>query len=516
MGRLRVVLCAAALAVLGACGADEGDEAGVPSSVGYMSRESIVLIAPTDLEGEQLGRLERLLAPALRDFGGPTTLRGLIETSIQGEEGISFERDVEPLLGAELVVALAPEGTSAALETPDGDKLEDLLVKLGFRQQGEHRGAKLYELEGTRVAVDDGTLLASLDPEGPQRAIDRMRDGQGHDPAALAEALPSVGGEPFLRAAGAARAVIDVLELGEGAEMPWIRAARSLGAALRLEDDAIVAAARVSTDPGGLSEEDLPLASGEEAPPVGDVDGAIAAGNRDQSRTTVFLAQLARRAFPGSTFVRSVEEIEADLGISFEEEVLAQFNGPSASVATPAGDFAAVSDVADPERMRELLPRLAPRLPEVLRGLQGLGSRGLVALLLFAPDAPLAPGMLPSLQAGIDVRELPGEGPLFQITGLDQGDMPLAGPGTVVFGMIGDRFVVATDVRRARAVAEMPVSEIDGARGAAVARANLQTWSEGALEQALGIRTAPLGEAVGELEASTRGLEGRLRIEITD
>jgi hypothetical protein len=234
----------------------------------------------------------------------------------------------------------------------------------------------------------------------------------------------------------------------------------------------------------------------------------------------VFLATLARRALPDSRFVREVEKLEAELGIAFEQEVLAQFSGPSASVATPDGAFAAVSDVADPARMRAVLPELAPRLPPVLRGLESLGSRGLLALLLIAPDAPLTPGALGALAQGIEVEELPPRGDelLFAIDGLDEpgrDGRTLPGPGTVVFGMIGDRFVVASDRERARAVAVMEVAPVDGAEGAAVARSDLRTWSPLLRESALGLPSgAEVGEATGELEASPEGLEGRLRIEI--
>jgi hypothetical protein len=57
---------------------------------------------------------------------------------------------------------------------------------------------------------------------------------------------------------------------------------------------------------------------------------------------------------------------------------------------------------------------------------------------------------------------------------------------------------------------------VDGAHGAGVARADLSTWSQEQIEDALGLRTLPLGEAVGELEASPEGVEGRLRIAVPD
>jgi hypothetical protein len=111
-----------------------------------------------------------------------------------------------------------------------------------------------------------------------------------------------------------------------------------------------------------------------------------------------------------------------------------------------------------------------------------------------------------------------GDEQLYEITGLDdepeqESQRPFAVP-TVVFGMIGDRFVVATDAQRARAAAQMEVSDVDDAHGAAVARTDFGTWSRQALSDAIGFETVPLGEATGELEASVEGIEGRLRVRV--
>jgi hypothetical protein len=83
-----------------------------------------------------------------------------------------------------------------------------------------------------------------------------------------------------------------------------------------------------------------------------------------------------------------------------------------------------------------------------------------------------------------------------------------------VFGMIGDRFVVASDERRAHEVAEMETEPADDAEGAAAAWADLSTFDAEALNSAAGLGTAPLGQLVASLEASTEGLEGRLRIDV--
>jgi hypothetical protein len=455
------------------------------------------VLVPTDLEGEQLRRFEHLLGPWLRENGGGG-LRSLLDDS---GGSVRFGRDIEPLLGDTLVIAASGSREDpqvmGALATPDADKAATLAAK-----------------DPSQDVVSDGdTLLLKL--EGSRRqlsaAIDRHEAGDGMTAAAFTDAYgEGAGDDALVRVLFDARRLADEFEVR--ADVPWMNALRWATASIRLESDRIDARFGVSTDPEGLSEADLPLATGDESPPAADVDGAIAAANRDQSRTTVFLASLARARYPDSTFVREVEALEADLGISFEDEVLEQFNGPSASIARPDGEFAAVSEVADPERMRALLPALAPRLPAILRGLQGLPNSGLLALLLFAPDAPLVPGALPLLQDGIGVRRLGGD--LYEITGLDdEGSGPEFAVPSVVFGLIGDRFVVATDARRARAAAEMELSEVEDAEGAAVARADLSTFPRARLLEA-GIELAPLGLMTGGLSASLEGIRGRVRIEV--
>jgi hypothetical protein len=66
-----VALCVLSLAVVSGCGADDQvPSAELPDALGYLPRDaSAVAIVPTDLEGDQLSRLYRLLEPVLREVG---------------------------------------------------------------------------------------------------------------------------------------------------------------------------------------------------------------------------------------------------------------------------------------------------------------------------------------------------------------------------------------------------------------------------------------------------------------
>jgi hypothetical protein len=486
MQRLRVALCLVFIVLLGGCG-DDPPKATGPAALKYVPADAdAVLVVPTDLQGEQLQRLNTLLAPIFRE-GDEHSVRDLFASFFE-DTGINFERDVEPLLGEDLV--LAEWGPSdedahllAVLDTPDGERALKLARRLDLAAR----------VDGDTLLMSIGGGAATLEP--PDAGFDPAAFGDDDGPA-----LVRLAGDPHL--------ILE--ELDVDVDLPWIQALEELSASIRLEEDAITAHAHIATRPDDLSDEDLPLAAGDDAPQADSEDGAISSGNRNQSQTTVFLAQLARKAWPDSDFVAEVELAEKDLGISFEDEVLKQFNGPSASVAWPDGSFAAVSEVDDPDRMRELLPRLAPRLPGILGGLESLGNKGLVALLLVAPDAPLVPGALPLLQQGdIGVRRLEGED-LYELTGLDEGGNRFTVPA-VVFGMLDDdRFVVASGLDKVRGVSDLELSDVDGAHGGAVARTDFSTWDS----DPLGLETVPLGEAVGELEASREGIDARLRVDV--
>ena len=389
--------------------------------------------------------------------------------------------------------ASAPRAV-AVYRTPRGG-LRRVVEKVVDRS-GEDDGPRKLEgydeevrLLGDSIAlVGDDTLVLTEGGEGggtlpgasgaPLRAaLDRAESGRGYPLGKLASARRRTGVDDPLVVATTdlrlARVVAEEPSLRRARRaVPYLRAVRAIAAAVDIDSRRATGVVRVTTDPGRLRESDLPV------PPAGDLalpDTRLVGGaSRDQSVTTTFAARVVRALFADSRFVRAVERVERDLGIRFEDEVLRQFNCPSISVFdTPAQRFGARSCVRDPERMRKLLPRLVPHLPRLLTALQSLGDEGMLALLLVAPDAPLTPSL--SL-AAIEVKPSPGRsGParerLYEITGLqDDVRNPLAqaGPERVVFGMIGERFVVASDKRLARRVARLATRKVDSRAASAV------------------------------------------------
>jgi hypothetical protein len=387
--------------------------------------------------------------------------------------------------------------------------------------------------EDNAALVGDDTLVLTEDDDDGRRALmaalDRGRGGEGFPAARLADAERETGvDDPFVLATGdlsLAGAYVEEPSLRRARrEVPWLRAVRNAAGALRLEEDRADLVARVVTDASAIGARDLPVGpAGELELPLTNV---LAGASRDQSYTTTFASRTARALFAGSRFARAVERTERELGVRFEDEVLRQFSCPSASVFDPETErFAARSCLRDPERMRRLLPRLAPHLPRILTSMQALGDEAMAALLLIAPDAPLTPSFVTSLAAIAverfrDDEEPPADERLYVVTGLrdERGSgVAQAGPDRVVFGMIGDAFVVGSDGAMARRAAKMRTRGVDERAGSVIA-----TPLRPLLDQAGrdGSPDAALLDVLGDLRltatADRDGLTARGRISFAD
>ena len=499
----------------------------------------------------------------------PPTLDGALSV-LAGYVGVSFADDVRPLLGGTLHAGLRvePAGPLSA-QARDILERVDLDATRFDREPPEYLGrdgkpltdvtpSQIQDaLDEQAVQQPDVTITASYqveDPEALDRLLGKLRE-QGLEPRPmdgipdaqrLEEGLAIVGGDTLVlvlpgNEQNADRLLRERLTgTGDGPQAPaledgdllaaraaptilgnWLdreELARALGTAagqalrgaearVRLDEEALRADARVDFE--GLADDALPLPGA--APLALPRDEAIASASADQSATTVFLARLARELYPDSRFVRRVERYEQETGVRFEDEVLRQFSGPSFTVMRPGdGDdevaFGARSTLRDPEAMRAQLDTLAPALPGILEGLQGLGSTGLTGLLFVAPDAPLTPSAF-ALLAQVGVSRLPDTGAdaLYEVSGLDEGGR-LPGPDRVVYGIVGDAFVVASSPELAREVAAM---ETEAAPEAATRLRALVPEVAAGLADRLGLGDAELLRAVVErAEASASAEDG--------
>lgn len=515
----------AALAVLSVALTGCGEEEPATETARYLDPRSDAVIAISlDYDDGNWQQIKRLYARAVQVEGVaddgfvPPTLDALLGTAAVGSAGLSFADDVRPLLGGTLQIGVRVEPvereqagftTTLAYQVPDAEALDRVLAKL--REQGvEPKPMPGVEdavaLGGGAAVVGGDTLVAVADDAGEDDADAALRERLAADGAG--PELPELGDDLVAArlAPGLLGAWLNRGELERALGTPAGRALRGVEARLRVADDAARVSARVDFD--GLAPEELPLPGpGPLELPPGE---PLASASTDQSLTTVFLARLARELYPDSRFVRRVERLEQREGLRFEDEVLRQFSGPSVTVLRPGRDgevaFGARSTLRDPGAMRELLERIAPDLPGILEGLQGLGTTGLASLLFVAPDAPLTPSAL-GLLAAIDVRRLAGGASedLYEITGLDE-DGARPGPDRVVYGLIGDAFVVASSAELAREVAAMRTEPAEEA--ATRIRADVAPLAEDAAAWLGDDAARVIGALVEVVEASASAEDG--------
>jgi len=484
------------------CGGDSSGGGSVSESVSgqlaYVDPDSSV-VAAVDLRlgEENWTHLQAVISRGLREYRNidpesagqvPPNLNGALD-QLAGSAGLDFEEDLEPLLDGYLVIGqtveAVPSGSQPSAENvseavlayrTEGDGLRRVVEKLAggdkLHSVPGHEDALLVDSSTALVGDDTVVFVDSSSEDGSgaaskalTAALDRGEGRRGYPTGRLDEAQESTGSDdPLMLATGnldLGGLFVNQASLDRArTEVPLLAAIREIAAAVNIDEDGLSGAVRIATDEGELTDEDVPLgSSGAVELPV--KDGAVVGGSRNQSMTTAFATKVARSLFADSKFVRAVESTERKLDIDFEQEFLRQFDCPSVSVfdGPDTQKFAARSCVSDPARMRRLLPRLAPELPSVITALQSLESEGLLALLLVAPDAPLTPSFGGVLGA-VDVSPL-GKGgdeeQLYELRGLRDPESRLAftGPDRVVFGMIGDDFVVGSDREGVREVAQI-------------------------------------------------------------
>jgi hypothetical protein len=552
----RPLVIAVTLLALGAaasCGSEDKANPGavtdaVEDQLAYLEPESSLALA-LDLryDEENWDQLRPLISRVLSEVRSaaepedrlqiPANADGAL-AQLAAFAGLDFEDDVRPVLDGHLVVGLVvePRGEPSLPDTrvtlvyrTGGGELRPVVEKLfegrDFRPLAGHDDVVVAE-NGVGLVGDD-TLVATESTELLKAAVDRAETDGGFPAERLRAAERGTSlDDPLLLATGNLDLALNFV--GEEnldrarAEVPYLAAVDRVDMAVDVGEDEIEANAQVVTTGAALTEDQLPLGPAGELE-LPQADGMIAGGTRDQSRITTFAASVVRSMFADSDFVAAVDETERELGIRFEDEVLRQFNCPSVSLFEPArgarlgtdGRFLARSCVRDPERMRELLPKLAPRLPGILRAMRGLGGEGLLGLLLLAPDAPLSPG---ALLAQIGVNPLAGgdaDEQLYEVSGLrdaQPGEAVFAGPDSVVFGMIGDHFVVGSDRGAAREAAALG-TETAGEEAASTLSVAPETLAGlvGSREAADVLR-ATFGEIEISFAAEPSATEARLRV----
>lgn len=488
------------LAIAG-CGSGDGDGSSSPldNALRYLPANSpFVAAIDTDTEGDQF--------EAAGDLADEFPFGDELEEQLQDlvEERTGEFKKLQAALGNEFVVgstdsrsfvdSASGEDTAfvGAIQAKDQDALDKLIEGDKAEEDGEVEGAKLYKDDsGDSFAIDGDVLVVAGSKQELEAAL-ATRNGD----ESLTEEDFDAGTEGVSDGA-LVRVYLNIAELLQASpdakdalKSKWVAAVRTAGIALTFESDQVQVDVDVTTDSAGLTDADLPIASGSASPQVLDRKGDINLALRDPAQLLDFAQATAQAVSPDfRSFDVAKEQIKQRLKVDLDKDLIAQLDGDLAVSIGRDGKFGARAQVKDPAAFKETLTKLEKFLPNIAEGIAG-------DKVGFAKP-----------KAGED----------FYAIATADGDQ-------IVFGVVKDLFVISNSAAIAGTLATEETKAVPGAKGALVLSTDAEKIAQKALEQSKGrdfgfgdrikgaIGTQPLDELLGSFEASTDGLSGSFTV----
>jgi hypothetical protein len=485
--RIAPLLAAVALIAAG-CGS-KSSSSGLGDALSYVPKGAPLVVAiDTDPEGAQWKQVDKLIGKF--PFGGQV-MQGL-KRGLESNSKLNYDKDVKPLLGHDLVVALtSAEGMHSGGHTPFvvAWKVKDedagrRLVQSNGTKVGAANGVDVYrDKSGTFDAFKDGTVIAADTRADLESALAGAGGADHMTEDDFNAALEGLDQDGLVRVAGDLQAILAATPKAAVArKVKWLAALRTFGATLSAEDDGVAWQFRVKTE-GDLTGKDLPIAAGAESAPVVRRAGEVGIGIRNPAQIVTFGEAVARVTDPGgyAKYQRQKKRTGRKLGIDIDRDVIGQLTGNVAASVALNGDFAVRADLRDPAAAEATLRKAVPRLERVANG-KAIGistpknGKGLYA-----------------------VAEANGK--------------------KVVFGVVGKVFVLATDASRAAQFAGESPSTVSGVKGSLVVASDARALVNAIAEQrgqgtAAQFVTGALGDLLGSVEAETGALTANFKLQI--
>ena len=500
MRRLFATLTVLAALVVAGCGGDDSGGA-LDTALSYLPKDVAFAVAlDTDTEGDQFQALRKLLD----EFPFGDQIQENLLQQLESSSNLSFQDDVKPVLGNPFVAGAwgqrgglgSPGRFVAAIQAKDQGALDDLIDRSKtIRKVGEASGATLYEDGGTLFAVEDDVVVFASDQAELKRALARADTDDHFDEGAFEEGLEGLPDEALARVYADVESLLKAAPgSADALRIKWVAALRELGLTATAKDNAIEIDFRLRTE-GDLSDDDLPIAPGGEAPPVVKRDGEIGFGIRDLAHIVKFAENSGQSIDPAGfgDYAQAKKTIDRQLGVNLDDDLIGQLTGDVSASLSIGGDFGVRAELKDPGAFERTLAKVADVLPS------------------FAEGAGLGTVELSKPRAGDDFYELTQAG----------------GGGRVVFGVVDGSLVVASDRARADALAAAKPVEVPGAEGSVTLSADAGELASTLLQQlgpalglpdlggfGAGLVTRPLGDLNGYARASTDELRGKLTLAI--
>lgn len=480
------LLLALALVTAG-CGSKSSTGGGLGDALQYVPKDATVVIAvDTNPDGDQWQQVDALIGKF--PFGGQ--VKQQLKSSFTARYGLDYDKDVKPVLGNDFVVALTgvPRGGGAtpfvvAWKVDDEDAARKL-AEQDTTKGADIEGAEIYRGNGggSILALKDGAFVAARTESDLRAALERASGGDHLTEEDFNAALGDLDRDALVRVTGDFQALLSDPAAAGARKVKWVNALRTYGFTLAAADDGIEFAFNVETA-GGLTEKDLPLASGTAAAPVIRRAGEVGIGIRNPAQLYRFATSAVQITNPAgyAKFQRDQATIGKQLGVDIDRDLIGQLSGNASVSVALNGDFALRADLRDPAAAVTTLKKVVPRLKKVAakRG----KSVGVIA---------------------------PKNGKGFYAVATPDGKK-------IAFGVVGKSFVLATDAARAAQFAGESPSVVPGAKGALVTASDARALAnEIAKQQGQGVAaqvvTGALGDLIGSMETETDRLSGSLKL----
>ncbi len=477
--------------VLSACGGGDEPPSPFEQALAYLPADApLVVTVPTDIEGEQYQQLGALI----ERFPGGADLVQQLESSLE-DENVDFDAQIRPLLGNEFVIG-APDVESlnaeedqfvGALVVNDPEALVTVLEQQEATELDEVEGATVFEMEdGLLIAVDGSVSVVAHTQEQLEEALLQSASGESLAATTFDDALAGLPTDALVSVYADMSAIIESDPATQQArDVAWVGALETLGLTASVVEEGVAVDMNLTTNPEGLTEDQLPIAAGTEDPPPVVAEGdAIGVGLRDPVQIANFIELAAEEG--GAEDIELIKlQISEQLGIDVEEDVINQLTGNASVSVGLQGEVGFRSELEDAAAVEDTLERISQRLP---RAAGGIGAHN----LRLEPTSRRSS--------------------LYKLTW--QGAPPLT------MGVEDEVLVVAPTPEQAQALAAGAPNAVPGASGSVTLLADASTIAERAVAPFapfLGTPQAfaePFGQLTGSLEADTSGMRGHFLLTV--
>lgn len=504
----RVLAFAFAIIALAApiagCGAKDKAASPLDNALGYVPADSpLVMSFETDPNGRQFKAAKKIV----EKFPFAGQIEQQLQTQLQGQS-VNYQQDIKPLLGNEFVVGATsvqsvvkdnPDGKDfvGAIQAKDGKKLEQALKKENAKEDGEKDGAKIFkDKDGDSFAIKDDVLVVAASRALLEKAL---ANRSGDDRFTEDDFDKGTNGLPkdstFRLFTDLQKLIVSDPDTRDARKVKWVAALRDLGLSASVADDKVNIDFNLATDPNGLTEADLPLASGDQSPGVLRRRGRLGFGLRGLGQIVRFGESAAQATDPAQfgSYEQTKTQAERKLGVDIDKDVLDQLDGDVSFTSGPYGgskDTAVRAEVKDPGTFKKTLAKASKALPDLARNSSGTTLKIKRSGGLYTASSPTQ---------------------------------------KVSYGVVGDSFVLADTAADVRSTAAASPQPAPGAKGSAA----MQADAEGLVTQGLSrfgasgiggqnlgfgallggsLFVGPLGDLTGSAESETDGLRGKVSL----